>query len=162
MAKKAFTNQCDLPADVNECYALLTNPDYLAGKYGTEEKPVAVTVTATADGHRVLVEREIIIDNPPAVVKPFVKDVMVLKLEQLWTKTSNGYRAEIDYRLLDTPAHIDGIMELTGSGNSAQLNAALTAHVNVPLIGGKGSKMLAEGAQKRLQKDFEKNAEALG
>ena len=43
---------CDLPANVNECYALLTNPDYLAGKYGTAEKPVDVTVTATADGHR--------------------------------------------------------------------------------------------------------------
>lgn len=161
MAKKSFSNTCNFPASAEESYALLTNAEYLASKYGKPEKPVQVTVTPTATGHDVVIERELEINDPPAVVKPFVKEVMTLRFEQKWQKTSTGYSATLDYRLLDTPAHIDGTLELKDQGDSTALSADLMAHVNVPFVGGKGSKLLAEGAQKRIQQDFEANIKAL-
>ena len=161
MATAPFQQSCDMPANAQTVFELLTNEEFLRQKYAGEKGEFNVSVEKTADAATVVIEREIIIENPPAIAKPFIKDKMMLRLTQEWQKSGDNYTASADYRLLDTPAFIDGDLHIKANGETSSLAADFNAHVNIAFVGSKASKVLAEAATKRLLKDFEQNKKGL-
>ncbi len=143
-----LTRREQLPAGVEEVYALLTDPAFQEAKCAatTDGGAYDAQVTGTATGHRVHTSRELPADGLPDVARSFVGPTLTVVEDYEWGPPApDGSRAAaVDLHVKGAPLTLKGVLRLEpdGSGSAEVLDAELKA--NVPFVGGTIEKAAAE------------------
>lgn len=112
-----------------------------------------VSVTECTDTS-VKTSREVTADVPKVLAK-FAKEWNELKQFETWSKTSNGYAADLTIKLAGVPVDITGTLTIESTGDN-QCNNTVEIHVKcgIPLIGGKAEAFVLEDTKKQIQEEY--------
>jgi uncharacterized protein YndB with AHSA1/START domain len=152
----SLSARLDIPADPATAFALLTDPDYVRQvAEATGGIDVEVTVTPSEDGGATVVSRRTLPADVPSYAKALVGDTVTLtETRTIGGAASDGSRdgtIAIDFG--SAPGSVTGTLQLAGAGARTGVDVALSIKANVPLIGGKVEKMVAEQIQAALVRE---------
>ena len=143
-------------ADVETVYALISEPEFIEGKYvaigGTG---VAVDRSETDGGCEVVTKRTVAVDLPGFAKKVLSPRNTTVQTE-IWTAPDAAgvrvctYHVEVH----GAPSRIQGRHTLTPAADGADHHIEIEVKVSVPLIGGRLEKFAAETGRSDLADQF--------
>ncbi len=143
-----------LPADrVLSAYA---NPDFYPAKYAaTDGRDIRVLDTGNDDGQfHIRVSRKVPADIPvPAFARGLFPHEITLIQTDRWDRASGTGSVAIEF--VGLPVRIDCGLALSGEGDRMVETLDFEIRVDMPLVGGKLAKLLAEDLQLKFAKDTE-------
>ena len=131
---------------------LLRNRDFVTDCVHAVSGPSAAVLTHEDTNGRLTVTSE---SPVPATVLPGpLRNLLPSNAKgtktETWTKTANGYNAEIEIAVTGAPAGVTATATLTPSATGSCLTIVGTADVKIPFLGPKIEKMMIDQATERL------------
>lgn len=130
---------------VDDVREMLLTPAFREAVCDAQRHTVARTVTV--EGSTVTVDQRQDATGIPSVAKKFVGSEMHIVQVEEWS----GPRGAITVTIPGKPGRITGTAELRQAGDRVVERIDLDIEVNIPLVGGKIAKMIAEKLQKTLE-----------
>jgi hypothetical protein len=107
----------------------------------------SVSITEESDGLRVVVDQVQTAEGIPGFARKFVGDEINLVQTETWTDAEN---AEVEVVIPGKPGEMTGTIHLSESGGVTTERLEMTIQVNIPLVGGKIEKLIADLLRKAL------------
>jgi hypothetical protein len=107
----------------------------------------SVSITEKSDGVRVVVDQVQTAEGIPGFARKFVGDEINLVQAETWTDAEN---AEVEVVIPGKPGEMTGTIHLAESGGVTTERLEMTIQVNIPLVGGKIEKLIADLLRKAL------------
>jgi hypothetical protein len=107
----------------------------------------SVSITEESDGLRVVVDQVQTAEGIPGFARKFVGDEINLVQTETWTDAEN---AEVEVVIPGKPGEMTGTIHLAESGGVTTERLEMTIQVNIPLVGGKIEKLIADLLRKAL------------
>ncbi|BEH15674.1 MULTISPECIES: DUF2505 domain-containing protein [Marinobacter] len=106
---------------------------------------------------KLVIEREMMASAPvPGMLASFHREWNRVRQEEHWFKKDDGeWHCEFRVRIDGVPARIKGIMRLLGNGNRCINYVNLSVHCDVPFLGKKVAKFLAEDSHAKIEREYE-------
>jgi Protein of unknown function (DUF2505) len=135
------------PADV---LAMMSDPLFW-DRVGEANQPISWTATIGTDSGttRVLIDEEQAVVGVPSFAKKFVGDSTRVVITQVW----RGHEASYEIDTPGKPTHVSGTATVSEHGTGAVLVYDLDVKANVPLIGGKLEKLVADLTKEGFDKE---------
>ncbi len=130
------------------------NPAFYPAKYAaTDARDIRVLDTGDEDGQfHIRVSRKVPADIPvPAFARHWLPQDITLIQTDRWDRASGTGSVEIEF--VGLPVRIDCGLSLSGSGDRMVETLDFEIRVDVPLLGGKLAKLLAEDLRLKFAKD---------
>ena len=129
-----------------EIFALLNDPDFIAGRLEDSGAPDAkvMTVDSTADGVRIVTRQSIPASVLPSMVASMLQGDPATERTEDWHFDGEVYVAQFSVIVKGAPATIKGTMTLAPAGAGSTLVVKGEAAVPIPLFGGKIEAVIAE------------------
>ncbi len=112
---------------------------------------------------KLVVEREMMTSaEVPGVLASFHREWNQVRQEEHWFRKNDGeWHCEFRVRIENVPAKIHGVMRLTGSPERCTNHVSLTVRCDVPFLGKKVAKFLAEDSRVKIEQEYSVNRELL-
>ncbi|GGC60140.1 DUF2505 domain-containing protein [Marinobacter halophilus] len=106
---------------------------------------------------KLVIEREMTASAPvPGVLASFHREWNRVRQEEHWFKKDDGeWHCEFRVRIDSVPARIKGVMRLQGNGDRCINYVTLTVLCEVPFLGRKIAKFLAEDSHTKIVQEYE-------
>lgn len=144
------------PADVQAVFAAMSDAGFLIERAeALGHVPVEVLeCDAGDDGWRIVVRRRVPLTVPRFAQKILTPHAMTTQTE-VWQQSDTGHRGEFDVKAAGIPGRVKGTMTLEpdAAGAVHQISAKVTAEV--PVIGGKIAKLLADDTLRVIAAEYE-------
>lgn len=154
------------PLPVADLFAVFTDKSFYEARFSTQGGETEYVEFGPRGGRFYINMRRHVAMKPgaqiPAFARRFVRDVNVLHTVMEWDlskgETHRGvYRFSID----GVPVEVTGHMHLEPRPDGCVQRVEMHVKCSIPLIGGKIAEMVAERAQKSLQKDYKSTCKYL-
>ncbi|WP_235736752.1 DUF2505 domain-containing protein [Nocardioides alcanivorans] len=132
-------------ATVDDVLAMLMTPAFREAVCDAQKHMLARTVTV--DGTTVVVDQRQDAGNIPGFAKKFVGADLQIVQTETWT----GPHGDISVTIPGKPGNISGTADVRQDGDRVVETVVLEVEVNIPLVGGKIAKLIAEKLQKTLE-----------
>lgn len=162
MAKQATAND-PYPRSPEGLKQMILDPEYQKAKYEAlkDRKTDIQELVETEDGWKLTVDREVDA-NLPDVAKKVLGDSNRLIQREVWTRSGDGYVADVVIDSPGKPVALHGTMKMTKTGeDTSTWSVDFTIKASVPLVGGKIEKLVADETQANLAKEYEFNKQWL-
>ncbi len=146
------------PATPDRIMDMLRDPAYVNAKYVAlqDTKFEVLELAATADGMVLKVDREVEA-NLPDFVKKVLGETNRLVQSETWSKSGDGYAADVVIDSPGKPITIKGTMSIKPNGDGTSTwSVDFVIKGSLPLMG-KIEKIVAEETQANLAKEYEFN-----
>lgn len=148
-----FEHRASFPAPVDTVYSILVDEAFLAARLRDIGGKGAALLdhSTTADGAAYKLRQGVDANRLPSAVRSILNGDLVVEREERWRGREFRGRASIS----GVPAQITSHGRLTDRGGSTELLVSAEVKVNIPLIGGKIEKVVAEQVTKLLAAEAE-------
>ncbi|HLV76964.1 MAG TPA: DUF2505 domain-containing protein [Marinobacter sp.] len=125
-------------------------------KLGTRNVRLAELTKDEVSG-KLVIEREMMTSAPvPGVLSGFHREWNKVRQEEHWfRKDDDEWHCEFRVKIDGVPARIKGEMRLLGNGNRCINYVSLTVRCDVPLLGKKVARFLAEDSHTKIEREYE-------
>lgn len=112
---------------------------------------------------KLVVEREMTASTPvPGVLASFHREWSRVRQEEHWFKKNDGeWHCEFRVRIDGVPARIKGVMRLLGNGDRCINYVTLSVLCEVPFLGRKIARFLAEDSHAKIVREYEVSRQLL-
>lgn len=106
---------------------------------------------------KLVIEREMTTSAPvPGVLASFHREWNRVRQEEHWFKKDDGeWHCEFRVRIDGVPARIKGVMRLVGNADRCINYVALSVLCEVPFLGRKIARFLAEDSHAKIEREYE-------
>ena len=106
---------------------------------------------------KLVIERDMTTSAPvPGVLAGFHREWNRVRQEEHWFKKDGGeWHCEFRVRIDSVPAHIKGVMRLVGNSDCCINYVTLSVLCEVPFLGRKIARFLAEDSQAKIEREYE-------
>ena len=92
----------------------------------------------------------------PGALRPFQQEWNVVEQEETWERQpDNSWRCDFRLKVEGVPARLAGRMHLTGDGQRATNRVSLAVRCDVPLLGRKVARFLAEDSEHKINREYQ-------
>ena len=92
----------------------------------------------------------------PGALRPFQQEWNAVEQEETWERqTDNSWRCDFRLRVEGVPARLAGTMQLTGDASCATNRVSLAVRCDVPLLGRKVARFLAEDSEHKINREYQ-------
>lgn len=131
-------------ADVDQVLQMLLTPGFREAVCDAQKHMLGREVTV--EGSKVTVDQRQDAGNIPSFAKKFVGAELQIVQSEVW----DGPHGDITVTIPGKPGAISGTADVRQDGDRVVETVVLDIEVNIPLVGGKIAKMIAEKLQKTL------------
>lgn len=107
-----------------------------------------VARTVTVDGSSVTVDQRQSATEIPGFAKKFVGDELQIVQAEQWTSPTHG---DVHVTIPGKPGKVTGVVDVRAVDDGVVETVVLDVEVNIPLVGGKIAKLIAEKLERTLQ-----------
>jgi hypothetical protein len=150
-------------ATPDQIMAMLTDPDYVQGKYPAlgDVSFEVVEHTSGEDSLDMKVSRVVPSDLPDFAKKILGQTNNLVQTER-WSKTADGYICDLHIETPGKPLNITGKLEVKGTGEAtSDWHVNMDIKASIPLVGGKLEGAVAKETLASLDKEYAFNQEWL-
>ncbi|MEE3168492.1 MAG: DUF2505 domain-containing protein [Pseudomonadota bacterium] len=112
---------------------------------------------------KLVIEREVTSSLAvPGVLASFHREWNQVRQEEHWFRKSDGeWHCEFRVRIEGVPAKIQGMMQLRDQGETCTNRVTLNVRCDVPLLGKKIARFLADDSHAKIEREYEATRELL-
>ncbi|HET8802116.1 MAG TPA: DUF2505 domain-containing protein [Marinobacter sp.] len=112
---------------------------------------------------KLVVEREVTASgNVPGMLASFHREWNQVRQEEHWfRKSDTEWHCEFRVRIEGVPAKIQGMMKLLGEGETCTNLVTLNVRCDVPLLGKKITRFLADDSHAKIEREYEATRQLL-
>ena len=151
-----YSERIQYTNSTQELLNIFTNPDFFRAKYAaTGARDIEILdMQATPERFMIKVSRKVPSDVPiPSFAKSFVpQDITLIQTDSWDLRTATG---TLDIQFVGIPVKVSCGLKLVNDGTNAIEDLDFDIRVNVPLIGGKLEKLLADDLKVKFARDTE-------
>ncbi|EKF73027.1 hypothetical protein A11A3_15789 [Alcanivorax hongdengensis A-11-3] len=149
-----FTEQNRYPFPADVVLQVFGDQDYFLQKYQLSGASNIQLIDADNQGDRsrITVSRDVDVDiDVPGFARKFVPETITLVQTDSWDRTSRT--GNIDIQFKGMPAQVRGKMAVRDSDDGCVLDITFSVKINVPIVGDKLARVMAEDLKEKFQRD---------